>query len=606
MTTVLPSTFRKGLSLLSPREKVRGKFLLFLIFSMSLVEAASVVSILPFLTVVSDPSVIHSNMILRAIHEFLGEPTIDKFALYMGIVVLCITIFAALLRTVTHYAINRYTQMRLRSIGLLLIETYLRLPYSFFLKRHSGEMSSKVLSEAVDIVDTFYKPLLTMFGALVTLLAIIIVLVVVDPLTAGVASIIFGGAFGIVYISTYGYLKRAGHQRAAANKRRFATTANIFSGIKTIKVSGAESTFKKLFDTDSLIVARRRAETQTIAQLPRFAIEAIAFGGIVTLCLILLTRGGGIGGDGMVAAVPVLGLYGIAGYRLIPAFQQIFASAASLRVAGAAIDSVYSEVAERNSLPKISEWREAPLQFREAVTFDQVSFNYPSSERASIKDLSLTIPMGARIGVVGSTGAGKTTFVDLLLGVLRPTEGSIRVDSIAIDDETIGAWQRNVGYVPQEIFLVDASIKQNIAFDFSGAPINEERVIKCLQTARLYNFIISELSDGLDTRVGERGVRLSGGQRQRLGIARALYHDPAMLILDEATSALDNLTEMEVTEAVADLGTTKTVVMVAHRLSSLRDCDTILLFKHGRLAAVGSYDTLFRESDEFRSIAELR
>jgi ABC-type multidrug transport system fused ATPase/permease subunit len=334
-------------------------------------------------------------------------------------------------------------------------------------------------------------------------------------------------------------------------------------------------------------------------------IEAVAFGGIILLCLVLIARSGGIGSDAVATVLPVLGLYSFAGYRLLPAFQQIFSAAASFRVAGAAIDSVYSDVAQRDALPNLAKRNDAPLPLREALTFEHASYHYPNGSRPSIDNLSLTIPVGSRIGVVGSTGAGKTTFVDLLLGVLRPTTGRIRADGVELDDQSVRAWQRNVGYVPQEIFLVDASIIENVAFEFSGGPIDEARVVQCLRAARLHDFVMNEMHDGLKTRVGERGVRMSGGQRQRLGIARALYHDPAMLILDEATSALDNVTEMEVMEAVTALSRTKTVVMVAHRLSSLRSCETILLLKHGRLAAAGPYDTLLRESDDFRVLAEL-
>ena len=600
-----PSTFRKGLSILSSRERRRGAALLMLIVTMAIIEAASVVSILPFLSVVSDPAAIQQNTALRMACQILDEPTVDEFVFYMGIGTFCVTLLAALLRSLTHYAINCFTQMRLRSISVMLIKTYLRQPYEFFFDRHSGDMSTRVLSEAVEIVETFYRPALNMCAGLVTLLAIVSVLVAMDPLTAAVSAIIFGGAYGVIYLGTHDFLKRSGHQRTEANKRRFATAANIFTGIKTIKVAGAEEAFLQQFDTDSLIVARRRAITQTLSQVPRFAIEAIAIGGIVLLCLVLIARSGGVGGDSVATVLPVLGLYGFAGYRLVPAFQQIFAAAASFRMAGAAIDSVYADVAERSSLPNLTRRSSAPLPLRDALTFELASYRYPNAARPSIDDLSLTITAGARIGVVGSTGAGKTTFVDLLLGALLTTSGEVCVDGVALDDQSVRAWQRNVGYVPQEIFLVDASIIQNVAFEFSGASIDEARVVQCLRAARLYDFVMTEMPDGLQTRVGERGVRMSGGQRQRLGIARALYHDPAMLILDEATSALDNVTEMEVMEAITELSRTKTVVMVAHRLSSLRDCETILLLKQGRLEAVGSYDTLLRESEDFHLLAEL-
>jgi len=245
------------------------------------------------------------------------------------------------------------------------------------------------------------------------------------------------------------------------------------------------------------------------------------------------------------------------------------------------------------------------LPLLDELVFDNTSYQYPNAPKPSIDALSLTIPVGARIGVVGSSGAGKSTMVDLLLGLLKPTTGRILVDGKELDDGTVHSWQRNVGYVPQEIFLLDASIMENVAFKFAGLRINEAQVVNCLRAVNLYDFVMNEMPDGLHTLIGERGVRMSGGQRQRLGIARALYTDPAMLILDEATSALDNVTELEVMKAVNDLTRSKTVVMVAHRLSSLRDCETILFLKNGRLVAKAPYETLLQENEDFRALAEL-
>jgi ABC-type multidrug transport system fused ATPase/permease subunit len=303
--------------------------------------------------------------------------------------------------------------------------------------------------------------------------------------------------------------------------------------------------------------------------------------------------------------VPVLAVYAFASLRIFPALQRIYVSMTQMRFSKPTLDKLHEDMkaAEANAraLPPVE--RGAVVRLTEALTLEDIHYAYPQAERPAVRGLSLTIPARSTVGIVGGTGAGKTTTVDIILGLLLPQKGRFAVDGLPITAANLRAWQQSVGYVPQQIFLTDDTIAANIAFGREPKDIDRAAVERAARTAELHDFVMRELPQGYDTRVGERGVRLSGGQRQRIGIARALYHDPDVLILDEATSALDNLTERAVMDAVHNLGHAKTIVMIAHRLSTVRGCDTIFMLEHGRVVAQGSYDALIETNRQFRALA---
>jgi ABC-type multidrug transport system fused ATPase/permease subunit len=355
------------------------------------------------------------------------------------------------------------------------------------------------------------------------------------------------------------------------------------------------------------IPARRMSEYQTLgqvlSQLPRYVLEAIAFGGIIALILVLIIRDEG----GLVAMLPTLGLVAMAGTRLFPALQKVFHSISSMRFGEPALDALYKDIMEVS--PAVSDAARLrkprpPMELRDTLALEAASFTYPEAPRPALDAMTLEIPANHTIGIVGGTGAGKTSVVDVILGLLTLQSGALRVDGHAVTDEDIRAWQKNIGYVPQQIFLADDTVSANIAFGTPAEKIDQAAVERAARIAELHDFVTETLPEGYDTRVGERGVKLSGGQRQRIGIARALYHDPGVLILDEATSALDNLTEQAVMEAVHNLGRQKTIIMIAHRLSTVKACDRIFYLEAGRVAQSGTYDELVSESAGFRAMSE--
>jgi ABC-type multidrug transport system fused ATPase/permease subunit len=331
---------------------------------------------------------------------------------------------------------------------------------------------------------------------------------------------------------------------------------------------------------------KNHATASLLDQLPRFILEAIAFGGIMLVILYLIKQTGSFNDS-----IPVIALYVFAGYRLIPALQNIYVSFAQITFSGPSINKLYNDLKslKKNNLNQDQE----VMLLNKSISLKNIYFNYPNSSRTALKNINLNIPANTTVGFVGPTGSGKTTIIDIILGIIQSQKGTLEIDGEIITSHNVRAWQRSIGYVPQHIYLSDDTIAANIAFGVASNNINHEAIEKASKISNLHKFIVNELPQKYETIVGERGIRLSGGQRQRIGIARALYHNPKILILDEATSSLDDKTEQGVMEAVNNLGKDITIIMIAHRLSTMRKCDTIFKINEGKLSDQGVYNDLF-------------
>jgi len=593
----------KLLVLLSRRERRRGALVMAMFVVMAALDTVGVASVMPFLSVLGNPSMVRSNPLLSSAYDLGGFASIDAFLLALGIGAFVLILVSAIFRTVTLYALDRFVEMRRYSVGERLLETYLRQPYAFFLDRHSGDMAKSILSEVDQLVQNVFRPGIEVIAYSTVFLAIVVLLVVVNPLLAGVAAGMLGALYGGVYFAVRGILGRLGGERVRANKERFTAAGEALAGIKEVKLLGREEVYLDRFRGPSRAYARHQATNQTLSQAPNFVVEAVAFGGIIALTLGLLAAYGGVRSDALGEILPVLGVYALAGLRMKPAAQHIYRGITRLRFGAAAVDEIYRDLRERRQLGKIPELSVEPLRPCRSIALSGVSYTYPQSDVPALAGIDLEIPVGSSVGLVGSTGAGKTTLVDVLLGLLSPTRGAIQVDETAITEANLRAWQTALGYVPQEIFLADASVAENIALGVPAEQVDYERVAQCARMAQVESFILGELPDQYDTLVGERGVRLSGGQRQRIGIARALYTDPAVLVLDEATSALDNRTEQAVMEAVYTASQDRTLIVIAHRLSTVRQCRKVVLLEEGRIAASGSFEELRQSSSRFRAMA---
>ena len=590
------STIKKLLDLLTPAERKRAGVLMVMIVVMAALEMVGVASIMPFMAVLANPEVVETNRLLSAVYTGLGFADTQRFLFALGVAVFVLLVASLLFKALTTYAKLRFTLMREYSIGRRLVEGYLHQPYSWFLNRHSADLGKSVLSEVGKVVSGAMTPAMELVAQGAVATALLILLVAVDPVLALAVGVSLGVAYGGIYWATRGYLARIGEERFRLNRWRFTAVSEAFGAPKEIKVGGLERVYLRRFSDPARAFARHQASAQVVSQLPRFALEAIAFGGMLLVVLYLMAQNGGFS-----KALPVIALYAFAGYRLMPALQAIYKSITSIRFAAPALDALHADL--MGLQPANPQQAGEALPLNHAITLSDVTYCYPNAPQPALKELNLTIPARATVALVGATGSGKTTTVDVMLGLLEPRRGTLAVDGVVIDETNRRAWQRAIGYVPQHIYLADDTVAANIAFGLEARDIDPVAVERAAKIANLHEFVMEELPERYQTTVGERGVRLSGGQRQRIGIARALYHNPQVLILDEATSALDNLTEQAVMEAVHNLGHEITIILIAHRLSTVKACDTIFLLEKGELKGQGTFEELTRANQRFQAMA---
>jgi ABC-type multidrug transport system fused ATPase/permease subunit len=591
-------TFRKLYDLLDPRERRNALLLLAMILLQGLVEAAGVASILPFMAVVTNPQLIQSNPYLAAAYNSLGFNNHVSFLIFLGIAALVVILIRIGGAAMTSYATTRYSVMRSFTLSRRLLEGYLSRPYGWFLNRHSADMGKAVLSEVEEVVNGCLMRAFDLLAQLIVASCLISLVVIAEPYVALLATLIVSAAYALIYFVLRPYLTRIGRDRFAANRQRFQITQEMLSGIKEVKIRGLEYPYLKRYTDIARRFARRKATHAMLSQMPRHFLEAVAIAGIMAIVLMLLIDARG----DLSKVLPIVALYAFAGLRLLPTMQKIYANLASLRFGGVALDAIHTDLSEVKSSDLISRKR-GRLTLSDRIELKNISFTYPKAQCPALVDVSLTIPAKTTIGFVGSTGAGKTTLVDIILGLLEPQLGDVRIDGNRITAENVRDWHQAIGYVPQHIFLTDDSVAANIAFGVAAHKIDMHAIEQVSRMAELHEFIVEELPQGYATKVGERGVRLSGGQRQRIAIARALYHDPDVLVLDEATSALDNLTERAVMNAIRNLAHRKTILIIAHRLSTVRACDRLFLLEHGRVKVSGTYDELIKADQTFRQMA---
>jgi ABC-type multidrug transport system fused ATPase/permease subunit len=496
------------------------------------------------------------------------------------------------------YVIVRYANGLTYSLSTRLLETYLRKPYVWFLNQHTAHLGKTILSEVDEVVTGSVVPVLQLFSCLIAASAVVAVLIVADPTVA--LSVIFalGAAYTAVYLGVRRYLQWAGRDRYSANRERYQIANEVLAGIKEVRVGGLEAAYLNRFRAPAQRFARRRAMGKLIGLMPRYAFEIVANGGLLIVLIVLL----GWSGRSPSSVVPMLGLYAFAGLRLIPALQDTYLNLTKISFGQAALDRLSSDLASGATQTPHAQRVVEALPLRERLELRNVTFTYPEAGRPALVDVSLVIPARTTVGFVGATGAGKTTLVDVILGLLEPQRGEVLVDGASIHPDNVRAWQRSIGYVPQQIFLADDTVAGNIAFGVSAQRIDMTAVERAAKCAEIHDFV-EGLPDGYQTKIGERGIRLSGGQRQRIGIARALYNDPDVLVFDEATSALDNLTEKAVMDAISNLTRLKTILVIAHRLSTVRPCDRIFLLDRGQLKTAGTFDELLAQDAGFQKLA---
>jgi len=587
--------FKKIFNLLTIYEKKRAILLVIMIIITALLDMIGVVSILPFMAVLSNPDLIEANFILNKMFHtslIIGVENNQQFLFALGIISFVLLVTSLVFKALANYIQVRFVQMRQYSISKRLVESYLHQPYSWFLNRHSADLGKTILSEVNQVIGGGMAPLLDLVAKVIVTILIIFLLLIVDPKLALTVGLSFSITYIILYSFTRKYLRRIGKESLKNNQLRFTAVNEAFGAVKEIKVGGIEQTYLKRFSEPSKTYATNQAYLSLISQLPRFAIEAIAFGGIMLLILYLMSQKGSFNN-----AIPIISLYVFAGYRLMPALQGIYVNFNTISFVGPSLDALTDDF--KNFKKFNSTKDQVFLNINKAIILKNIHYNYPNSSRTALHDINITIPAKATVGLIGSTGSGKTTTIDIILGLLEAQKGILAIDDKTITKKNLKSWQRSIGYVPQNIYLIDDTIAANIAFGVNAKHINQLAVEKASKIANLHEFVVDELSQQYQTIIGERGVRLSGGQRQRIGIARALYHNPQVLILDEATSALDYQTEEAVMDAINNLSKDITIILIAHRLNTVKNCDIIFKLDKGRLIGKGTFEELIKNNENF-------
>lgn len=593
--------FKKLIDILSQAERKQACLLMGMILIMAILDMVGVASILPFIAILANPEVVETNIYLKKLFNtlsVLGIGTNQQFLFVIGVLMVVLLIFSLTFKAFTTYIQLRFSLMREHSIGKRLLEGYLQQPYTWFLHRHSSSLGKTVLSEVWTVVSNGIMPSLVIVAQGAIVIALITLLVVVDPYLALAVGVVLSSAYIIIFIGVSKFLSRIGLERLNANEQRFAVISEVFSAVKEVKLGGLEEEYVKRFEIPAEIYARNTAAVQVVAQIPRFFLEMLAFGGIVLLILVLMARE-----NNVASALPVIALYAFAGYRLMPALQLIYGAITQLRFVSPALDKLHHDLMDLPITTKRDISHEV-IRLEKGIVLSEIHYQYPEATRAALKNLNLIIPARNTIGIVGTTGSGKTTLIDLILGLLDIQRGTLTVDDQVITENNRISWQRLIGYVPQHIYLTDDTVSANIALGCDKSNIDLVAVERASRIANLHEFVIKDLPQQYETKVGERGVRLSGGQRQRIGIARALYHCPQVLILDEATSALDNLTEQAVMDAIHNLGRNITIIMIAHRLTTLTECDNIFVLEAGELIGQGKFNELNYSNGCFRALAD--
>lgn len=588
---------KKLLHLFSGDELKKALLLLVMTLIMAIIDMIGVASILPFIAVLTNSEIIETNKFLNIIYNYsniFGVKTDNQFLFFLGICVFFILVISISFKSITSYFQVRFTIMREYSLTKRLVEGYLHQPYTWFLNRHSADLSKTILTEAGRVINKGLSPIINLITQIIVTFSLIILLSIVNLKITLIISTTLVISYILIYILNKNLLKKIGEKIFKANEKRFISLTEAFGATKEIKVSGLEQAYLNKFTVPAKTLAMNNALEAILNQLPRYILEIIAFGGMILFVLFLMSQSSDI-----THIIPLLALYAFAGYRLMPSLQLIYSSFSQLQVVGPPLESIYNDL--RKLEPKIKNEEKNIIKLKKNLSLNNVYFNYPNSKKKSINDLSLIIPAFNTVGIVGSTGSGKTTTVDIILNLLEAQQGTLKVDGQIINKFNQRAWQRSIGYVPQQIFLIDDTIEANIAFGVKSEDINQKAIKRVARIAKLEDFITNQLPLKYKTKVGERGIRLSGGQKQRLGIARALYHNPQILIFDEATSALDNLTEQAVMKSINSLRNEITIILIAHRLSTVKQCDKIFYLEKGKIKAQGTFNELMKISNEFRA-----
>lgn len=580
------SILRKLGAILTPAEGVQALVLLSLMFVGMLLETLGVGLVVPVVGMIIQGDLLNQYPFLNQIINFFNiGGRLDTVAIAM-LMLVSVYLIKSLFLSILVSAQATFSYGLQQNLSRRLFELYLKQPYTFHLQRNSAQLIRNVTTET-NLFAISASAFLLILTEILVLAGVMLLLLVIEPVGAAVVLLSLG-AFGFGFLRfSKKHILRWGEERQHHEGMRIQHIQQGLGGIKDVLLLGRENNFMHLYASHNLRVAKVAGYQFSLQQMPRLWLEFIAVVGLAILVMLMTTQG-----RGFQEIMPTLALFAAAAFRVLPSANRLLGSIQTVRYGLPIVDMLYQELSLAMSQ---SHEMEHKISFTLAIELQTVEFTYPSALSPTLRKVSFKIPKGQSIGLIGESGSGKSTVIDIILGLLKPRVGHVMVDGTDIH-QALRSWQDMIGYVPQSIYLTDDSLKHNIAFGIPEEDINIEALNKAIHAAQLHSFV-ENLPHGIDTVVGERGVRLSGGQRQRIGIARALYHDPEVLVLDEATSALDEATEKEVMQAVDMLHGSKTIVIVAHRLSTVGKCDRIFKFHEGMLIQAGAVQEILYSKD---------
>lgn len=588
--------------LLTPAQRKQFYTLQVLVVLMAFGEIIGVASIAPFMALVGDMSIIEGDNLLAELYRDSGMVSPQAFVFWLGVVVLVLLTLSAAISMFAVWRLSLFATRTGTEIADRLFQYYMKQNWLFHASGSSAQLTKKIANESERVTLTILHPLMQMNARLVLAIAMSLAIFAYNPQVAIVGLLVFVVAYLFLYQVVRKHLQKNGRTVSGVLSTRYQLMNDGFGGIKDIILLGRGKDFIERLKKTGKGLSHALGTNAALSQAPRYFMELVAFGSIIALVLYLFKfHEGNLG-----TVLPVLSVYALAGFKLLPAFQLIYASVAKIKGNLSAFESIKEDLKQSKAViivESLDNTDQKNLRPKKSIMLKQIDFKYPGKENYALKNLNLTICANSVVGIVGASGSGKSTAIDILLGLIKPESGSVTIDSVPISQENIRAWQNTIGFVAQSIFLSEGTIAENVAFGIPKELIDPLQVRKALKLAHLLETVES-LPNGLDAKVGERGVQLSGGQRQRIGIARALYHEADVLVFDEATSALDGITEKMIMEAIHDFQGTKTIVMIAHRLKTVQKCDQIFYMENGQLIDSGTFDQLLNRNHTFKSMAE--